>query len=49
MAAARQRALSACGIDRCLPQEKGRLKMNYTEIHDGIDIVDLLISKREAV
>jgi hypothetical protein len=28
--------------------DKETVEMNYTEIHDGIDVVGLLISKQEA-
>jgi hypothetical protein len=39
----------ARGIDRCLPAvEKEAVEMNYTEIHDAIDVVGLLTSKQEA-
>jgi hypothetical protein len=50
MATARQRALSACGIDRCLPaMEKETVEMDYTEFHDGIDVAVLLTTKQGAV
>ena len=48
MATARQRAPLACDIDRCLPTGEGTVEMDYTEIHDCIDVLGLLTSKQEA-